>query len=145
MLVLDYHTLSLVRTARFLLLSTRADPSFLPHPVNDACRHETKERTLWRTDNIQLERQLLYAWVSSSLALYAFLSLVLTCYDSQYSCQNADRKYKPTPLNWKPRDSQTAEDMARAAAKDPKKRGEATKAFQKLPGEAEAQKEKETK
>jgi len=83
--------------------------------------------------------------LAHSLALYAFLSFVLTRYDSQYSCQNADRKYKPTPLNWKPRDSQTAEDMARAAAKDPKKRGEATKAFQKLPGEAEAQKEKETK
>lgn len=45
-------------------LASYADRSFL-HSVNDACRHETKERTLWRTDNIQLERQLLYAWVSS--------------------------------------------------------------------------------
>ncbi|GAA5943866.1 uncharacterized protein JCM15063_006533 [Sporobolomyces koalae] len=62
--------------------------------VNGACSRETKERTLWRTDNIQLERQLLYAW---------------------YSCQNADKRYTPTPLDWKPRTNKTAEDLAREA------------------------------
>ncbi|GAA5955218.1 hypothetical protein JCM3765_003248 [Sporobolomyces pararoseus] len=64
--------------------------------TNDACRRETKERTLWRVDNIQLERQLLYTW---------------------YSCQHADKKYVPTSSNWKPRSGKkTAEELAREAA-----------------------------
>ncbi|GAA5896816.1 uncharacterized protein JCM6883_007016 [Sporobolomyces salmoneus] len=64
--------------------------------ANDAARRETKERALWRSDNVQLERQLLYAW---------------------YSCQYADKKYVPSPLDWKPRGVKTAEELAREAAK----------------------------
>ncbi|GAA5863673.1 hypothetical protein JCM1840_000099 [Sporobolomyces johnsonii] len=33
--------------------------------VNEACQYETKERTLWRQDNVQLENQLLWCWATS--------------------------------------------------------------------------------
>ncbi|GAA6058571.1 hypothetical protein JCM10212_007010 [Sporobolomyces blumeae] len=46
--------------------------------TNEACRHETKERTLWRQDNVQLENQLLYTW---------------------RSCQQADKSYTPAPVD----------------------------------------------
>ncbi|GAA6007634.1 hypothetical protein JCM11491_003904 [Sporobolomyces phaffii] len=92
--------------------------------VNEACRRETKERTLWRTDNIQLERQLLYAWVSLT-ALPGSTAQpkppnadlrIVNYPPPQYSCQNADKNYVPTPLDWKPRAGPTAEELARDKA-----------------------------
>ena len=34
----------------------------------------------------------------------------------QYSCQHADKKYVPCPLDWKPNGGRTAEDLARETA-----------------------------